>query len=57
MPSKQPGSIFKRLETDTEFRDRVRTARGYAPELNGEYLDNYAWFYWKMQRRIIEAEA
>lgn len=56
MPSKQRGSMFKRLETDAEFRARL--AGHYLPSWHsGAAIDDYAWTYYRMQRRIIEVEA
>jgi hypothetical protein len=52
-----PGSLFKRLETDAEFRTRLRKDLQYVPEFtSGVELDEYIWSWHKRQRRIIEAE-
>lgn len=46
-------AVFKRLETDAEFRARLRTHGFYTLE-DGEGLDDTAWRNKKMQRRIVE---
>lgn len=53
----RPG--YKRVETDEEFRARVlpktvREWRPYVSMLCGLALDEHAWEYYKMQRRIVE---
>lgn len=46
--------VFKRLETDAEFRARVQR---YIPHyLMGATLDDYVWHEAGLQRRIIEDE-
>lgn len=46
--------VFKRLETDEEFRKRIEAAKGYVPHYTGQLLDDDAWKYYRMQRRIVE---
>lgn len=50
---------YTRLETDEEFRERVKTTVKDASwvdlvTLRDEYLDSYVWRVHKMQRRIVE---
>ena len=51
--------IFKRLERDREFIDRLIRA-GVAGwnlfGMFGQQIDDYAWRFAKMQRRIVEDE-
>lgn len=53
----KPGSVFKSLETDLEFANRVRAkipwylGDGY---YKGADLDLEIWDAFRMQRRIIE---
>ncbi len=61
MSSKAPGSVFKRLETDTEFIARVRAKYAWWKQFSmtlptGADLDEQTWCTFKMQRRVIEAE-
>jgi hypothetical protein len=44
--------VFKRMETDYEFRARLGIER--KTEYWGEGLDNYAWTYHRAQRRIVD---
>lgn len=45
---------YKRLETDTEFVERVRkTFKWWCPWQTGESLDNVTWESLKMQRKIV----
>jgi hypothetical protein len=54
----QRGSVFKRLETDDELRARLSARVGLPLRtIAGNALDEYAWVWYKMQRRIIEVEA
>lgn len=46
--------VFKRLETDAEFCARIRVRSGYPINRTGESLDDYAWTWWLMQRKIVE---
>ena len=48
--------VFKRLETDREFRARVNASdHAYVSEYtSGKALDDIAWDHYRMQRRIIE---
>lgn len=48
--------VFKRLETDDEFRKRL-PGNHCRSTVTGTALDEYAWDYCKMQRRIIEDES
>jgi hypothetical protein len=45
-------SVFKRLETDAEFRKRL--GLGASSWLSGTELDDYAWVQYRKQRRIID---
>jgi hypothetical protein len=55
MYSSDRHKVFKSLETDEEFRARVKVASGWNfGYASGERLDNDAWSYVKMQRKIIE---
>lgn len=60
-PERSHGAIFKRLETDSEFRKRLIQEGTPIPSWDaaarGEELDNYAWGHWRKQRRIVEAVA
>lgn len=52
-------SVFKRIETDAEFRARLLAAgagdrAGFTYAGYGENLDAWAWGAMRMQRRIIE---
>lgn len=57
-------SVFKRLETDTEFRGRLVSSADWSKAplhaqaamlmVKGDELDGYAWGHLKMQRRIID---
>lgn len=47
--------VFKRLETDLEFRGRCRAAGLRVFDyMTSRELEDYAWVVQKMQRRIIE---
>lgn len=55
--------IFKRLETDAEFRERIRQTANPTPDhfdrMRGYIataLDDFAWTRFKMQRRIVDDE-
>ena len=51
-------SIYKRVETDREFRIRLRKAgHEVGTLLYGKQLDDEAWQIAKMQRRIVEDES
>ncbi len=53
--SDRPGSVYKRCETDLEFRARLLADRCYThPNLSGKDLDDNVWLFFKRQRRIIE---
>ncbi len=60
MPSKQPGSVFKRFETDDEYRKRILAKYPtYKYELSyrfGHGLDLFGDEI-GVQRRVIEDEA
>ena len=51
-------TVFKRLETDQEFIQRLADQHEYLPpwasHARGEELDNYAWGHLRRQRRIVE---
>lgn len=47
--------VFKRLETDAEFKARLKAA-GCTVFYSGEALDNEAWGYYRKQRRIVDDE-
>jgi len=49
-------AVFRRLETDSELRRRIIAAIGNRSivYLGGEQLDEVAWQYAKLQRRIVE---
>lgn len=57
-------SVYKRLETDTEFRGRLVASEGWSKAplhaqasmliVKGDELDHYAWGHLKMQRKIID---
>lgn len=52
------GSVFKRFETDAEFRARL-IAEGtpipsWGSTARGEELDHYAWGHHRKQRKIVE---
>jgi hypothetical protein len=49
--------VFKRLETDAEFRARIEKTRGYVSSYwRGAELDDHVWANHRAQRRIIEDE-
>jgi hypothetical protein len=50
--------VFKRLETDAEFRFRINASDfAYVSEhSSGTWLDDLAWNNYRLQRRIIEDE-
>ena len=52
-------SIFLRLERDHELRARLVAVIGATPivYLGGESLDDAAWRYAKIRRRIVEDQA
>lgn len=52
----RPGSVFRRLETDVEFHVRIRerVKLYWFHDTRGQVLDEIAWDYLKMQRRIVE---
>ena len=52
-------SVFHRLETDAELRRRLIAVIGNRSivYLGGEQLDDVAWQYAKLQRRIVFGEA
>lgn len=49
-------SVYKRMETDDEFRRRLRAAWRDVEWFmgGGKALDDMAWDKCKMQRRIVE---
>lgn len=49
-------AVFKRMETDAEFRDRLwKDGRAFPSWINAsESLDSYAWGTWRVQRRLVE---
>lgn len=49
-------AVFKRLEKDAEFRNRIRREMkvDVSTSREGKALDDWAWEAHKMQRRIIE---
>ena len=50
-------AVFKRLETDAEFTARLIAAgveRHMLDGAAGERLDDWGWYWRKMQRRIVE---
>ena len=51
-------SVYRRLETDAELRRRLVAVIGNRSivYLGGEQLDDVAWQYAKIQRRIVEDE-
>jgi hypothetical protein len=57
-PAKVIRRVFKRLETDAEFLERMTAraswARREAKDLDGETLDFFAWWNFKMERKIVE---
>lgn len=54
--------VYKSLETDAEFRERVyahlgKNAKYWRYDLDGasgEHLEAIVWDVWKMQRKIVE---
>lgn len=57
---RQRGSVYKSLETDHEFADRVRLKHyWYSGDryYTGRELDEEVWDAFRMQRRIIERDA
>jgi hypothetical protein len=54
---------FLRLETDAEFRERLRTCKRvvwtmtHAVHQHGEGLDAWSWEHYKTQRKLIEDES
>lgn len=49
------GSVFKALETDAEFVERVRkTFTWFIGHYAGAWLDDEVWDAFKMQRKIVE---
>jgi hypothetical protein len=54
-------AVFKRLETDAEFRLRLANQGEYLPphasHAKGEELDDFAWGHLRRQRRIVEGVA
>lgn len=47
--------VFKSLETDREFQDRIFKEKGLSFRYDfGKDLDDLAWSACKMQRRLIE---
>jgi len=54
MMSNDRHCVYKSLETDTEFSERVRARIGFAPFQRGAGLDDYVWHATAMQRRIVE---
>lgn len=57
-PATKYRSVFRRLETDAELRRRLVAVIGNRSivYLGGEQLDEVAWQYAKLQRRIVEDE-
>jgi hypothetical protein len=49
-------AVFKRLETDKEFRERMCKLGRFPPSwvTDGNQLDFWAWESWQAQRRIVE---
>lgn len=56
MPNKNPGSVFKRFETDSEYRIRLKAKGAYTYGYTGEALDTVGLVY-DCPRRIVEDEA
>lgn len=56
MPLPQRKPLYLSLETDEEFRARVRAKypRRYIATYDGEWLDGWVWDEYKMQRKLIE---
>lgn len=54
----RPGSVYLRLERDSELRARLIQVVGIAPivYLAGTSLDDAAWQLARIQRRIVEDE-
>lgn len=45
---------YKHLETDVEFKARLREERIYfEPHWGGDHLDERVWTYHKKQRRLV----
>jgi hypothetical protein len=56
VPEAKLGGIYKRMETDAEYRARLNAAGKYASQsLDGERLDMHGDMV-RMQRRIVESE-
>lgn len=54
----KPGSVFKSLETDREFVERLKQKfPWYSTFYSGPGIDDEAWACFQMQRRIIERTA
>lgn len=52
------GSVFKSLETDKEFTDRVRLKYPwFTSYYAGAGTDDEVWECFKMQRRLVERSA
>jgi hypothetical protein len=53
---------FRRLESDSEFRARLLTLKRkvwdmtHAVHQHGQFLDDWAWDKYRVQRRIVEVE-
>lgn len=53
------GSVYKSLETDDEFKERIKKTRYLygIDDMTGTWLDDVMWTCFQMQRRIVEREA